>query len=84
MKKFCAAIVAVLILTTAVVFAAQPKFNTPYIGNSYRKTFHKRDCPSVIQMNPENQVPLNSVDEALNAGYHPCGNCKPWSPPRRN
>ena len=84
MKKFYAAIVAVLILTTAVVFAAQPQFNTPYIGNSYRKTFHKRDCPSVLQMNHENQVPFNSVEAALKAGYHPCGNCKPWSPPRKD
>ena len=83
MKKFAAAIVAVLILMTTTAFAVI-RFNTPYIGNSYRMTFHKRDCPSVIQMNPENQVPLNSVDEALKAGYHPCGNCKPWSPPRKN
>ena len=71
MKKFFAAIVTILILSTAVVIAAPPKFDTPYIGNSYRKTFHKRDCPSVLQMNHKNQVPFNSVDEALNAGYFP-------------
>lgn len=83
MKKIFAAVVTLIILATVTAFAAA-RFDTPYIGNSYRMTFHKRDCPSVVQMNPVNQVPLNSVDEALKAGYHPCGNCKPWSPPRRN
>ena len=82
MKKFFALIVIALTLTTAVVLAAPPQFDTPYIGNSYRMTFHYRDCPSVLQMNRENQVPLNSVQEALDKGYHPCGNCKPWSPGR--
>lgn len=84
MKKFFAAIVAVLILTTAVVFAERPLFDTPYIGNSYRKTFHRRDCESVLQMNYKNQVPFNSAEEAIDAGYSPCGNCKPWSPSRRD
>lgn len=80
MKKFFATVVALTVLATVTVFAAPPKFDTPYIGNSYRMTFHKRDCPSVLQMNHANQVPLNSVDEALAQGYHPCGNCKPWTP----
>ena len=84
MKKIFAAIVTILILSTAIVFAAEPLFDTPYIGNSYRKTFHYRDCPSVRQMNHKNQVQFKSVDEALNAGYSPCGNCKPWTPPRRS
>lgn len=80
MKKFIAAVIALITLATVTVFAAPPQFNTPYIGNAYRKTFHKRDCPSVRQMNVANQVPLNSVQEALDAGYHPCGRCKPWTP----
>lgn len=77
MKKFFAAVVMILILTTAVVIAAPPKFDTPYIGNSYRKTLHYRDCPSVDQMWEEHQVPFNTRDEAIQAGYHPCGNCRP-------
>ena len=77
MKKFLAAVIAGLILTTATVIAAPPLFDTPYIGNGYRLTFHKRDCPSVVQMNYKNQVPFNSREEAIAAGYSPCGNCKP-------
>ena len=79
MKKFLAAVVAGLILTTATVIAAPPRFNTPYIGNSNpeRLRFHRRDCPSVNEMNPEHQVPFNSREEAIAAGYRPCGNCNP-------
>ena len=25
----------------------------------------------------KNQVPFNTRDEAINQGYHPCGNCQP-------
>lgn len=77
MKKFFALIIIALTLTTAVVIAAPPLFDTPYIGNAYRKTFHKRNCESVLQMNYKNQVPFNSREEAFEAGYSPCGNCRP-------
>jgi len=77
MKKFIAAIVALIVMATVTAFAAPPQFDTPYIGNSYRKTFHRRDCESVLQMNYKNQVPFKTREEAFAAGYSPCGNCKP-------
>ena len=77
MKKFFAAIIALIVLTTATAFAAVILFDTPYIGNSYRQTLHVRDCDSVWQMNPNNQVGFNTRAEAFNQGYHPCGNCRP-------
>lgn len=76
MKTFIAAIVTVLILTTSTVFAVA-LYDTPYIGNAYRLTLHRRDCPSVDEMNPKNQVPFNTREEAFEQGYHPCGNCRP-------
>ena len=79
MKKFFAAIIAVLILTTVTAFAAA-LFDTPYIGNKFRGTLHYRDCPSVDQMNPKNQVPFNTPKDAFDKGYHPCGNCRPDIP----
>lgn len=80
MKKFVAAVIALIILATVTVFAASPLFDTPYIGNSYRMTFHYRDCESVLKMNRENQYPLNSVEEAYQKGFSPCGNCRPDIP----
>ena len=76
MKKFFAAISALMILTTATAFAVI-RFDTPYIGNSYRLTLHVRDCDSVWQMNPNNQVGFKTRAEAFAEGYHPCGNCRP-------
>jgi len=80
-KKFIAATLALIILSMATAFA-QALFNTPYIGNSYRKTLHYRDCDSVWQMNPKNQVGFNTAEEAFALGYHPCGNCRPDIPRR--
>lgn len=80
MKKFLTATVAVMILMTTTVFAAA-LFDTPYIGNVHTLRFHHRNCSSVNKMNPENQYPLNSVEEALAKGFWPCGNCKPCPPP---
>ena len=79
MKKFLTVIVALIILATATVLAAPPLFNTPYIGNSNpeRLRFHHRNCPSVEEMNPEHQVPFNSREEAIAAGYTPCKRCNP-------
>ena len=49
-----------------------------YILNTYRKKFHKTYCPSVSQMNPENRQKFYGTrEDAIKAGYSPCGNCKP-------
>ena len=78
MKKIFAAIVALIVLTTATAFAVA-LFDSPYIGNSNpeRLRFHRRDCRSVDEMRPEHQVPFYSREEAINAGYVPCKRCKP-------
>ena len=52
-------------------------YDTPYIGNKYRGTFHYRDCESVAQMDSDNQVPLETREEAIQKGFRPCGNCRP-------
>lgn len=81
MKKFFAAIISALILTTAVAFAGgPPQYDTPYIGNTLRGTFHYRDCASIWEMWVEHQYPLNSVEEAYQKGFRPCKNCRPDIP----
>ncbi len=73
MKKFLAAIVAVLVVTAAfaTVFAAN------YVGNANSRKFHVGNCASVGKMKPANRVNFNSRDEAIAAGYVPCKRCKP-------
>ena len=77
MKKFLVSILAFIAVFSAVVLAAPPLYDTPYIGNAYRKTFHYRECDSVWQMWEENQVPLATREEAIKKGFRPCGNCRP-------
>lgn len=46
-----------------------------YIGNKNSKKFHLPTCSYLP--NQSNQVTFNSREEALAAGYDPCGHCKP-------
>lgn len=54
-----------------------PPAGVSYIGNSNTKKFHHASCGSVKKMKPAHIVKLNSREEAINAGYQPCGKCKP-------
>lgn len=46
-----------------------------YIGSKKSKKFHLPDC-SYLPDQP-NQIPFDSRDEAIAAGYKPCGHCNP-------
>lgn len=46
-----------------------------FIGNRNSKVFHREDCPNLPA--EQNQVLFSSREEAVEAGYSPCGNCKP-------
>lgn len=70
-------VVLILVATMVTTVFARALYDTPYIGNKYRGNFHKRDCASVDQMWEENQVPLNSLEEAKQKGFRPCKNCRP-------
>ena len=44
-----------------------------YIGNVNSKKFHLPSCPNLPD--PANQILFSSYEEAVGAGYEPCGNC---------
>lgn len=46
---------------------------TEYIGNRNSKKFHSSTCSSLPK--EENRTYFDSYQEALDAGYTPCGNC---------
>lgn len=49
-----------------------------YYLNTYRKKFHRPDCPSVQEMMDENrQAFYGTREEAIAQGYSPCHNCNP-------
>jgi len=44
-----------------------------YIGNINTKKFHRPSCSGLPK--EENRVVFDAYDEAVEAGYDPCGNC---------
>jgi competence protein ComEC len=46
-----------------------------YIGNANSKKFHLPACSKLPA--EQNRVPFDSRKEAIDAGYEPCGTCKP-------
>ena len=73
MKKFFAAIVALVVLTASVASVLA----SSYVGNSNSRKFHYANCTHARKMNQKNRVYFNSRDEAVNAGYVPCKRCNP-------
>lgn len=48
-----------------------------YLGHKNTKKFHQPDCPWAKKISAENQVWLDSREEAVKNGYVPCKVCNP-------
>ena len=48
-----------------------------YVGNRNSMKFHSADCRYAAQVKAENRIAFDSAEQALIAGYTPCGACKP-------
>jgi hypothetical protein len=62
-------------LSAPVVRSLIRKKTITYAGNSPAKIYGTLSCPSGKRMKNENRVFFTSVDEAMTAGFRPCGNC---------
>ena len=51
--------------------------STTYIASSESDKFHKPKCRAAKKINSENAIYFTNKDEAINAGYSPCGICNP-------
>ncbi|MDY6978445.1 MAG: Ada metal-binding domain-containing protein [Pseudomonadota bacterium] len=50
-----------------------------YIGNNKSKELHLEYCPWAQLMNEEHIRLFDSLDDAIAAGYDPCGHCQPFT-----
>ena len=48
-----------------------------YIGNRNSMKYHRAGCRYAAQVKAENRIAFDSAEQALIAGYTPCGACKP-------
>lgn len=55
--------------------SAEPEALLTYIGNRNRKTFHLSTCSNLPA--EQNRTYFYTRQEAIDAGYSPCGNCRP-------
>lgn len=53
----------------------QPSTEAMYIGNSNSLKFHRPDCKNLPSK--KNQVTFSTREDAVAAGYEPCGACNP-------
>ena len=54
---------------------SEPAVETYYIGNASTKKFHRSTCSFLPAS--ENQVALDSYEEAIDKGFNPCMRCDP-------
>lgn len=66
---------------TATVSAndtSEESYQVSYVLNTNTKKFHYPNCSSVNKMKAENRADFKGTrEEAIAAGYDPCGKCKP-------
>ena len=55
----------------------EAEMQVAYIGNKNSMKFHYPSCSSVLSTKEKNWVILYSREEAVSAGYTPCGRCNP-------
>lgn len=54
------------------------EISSTYILNTNTRKFHRPDCSSVKKINDKNKAEFTGTrEEAIAAGYDPCGNCNP-------
>ena len=73
--KFIATIIIITFLPLMVTSALSNEKN--YIGSKESNKYHYENCRWVKKIKPEHIVKFKTGEEARNAGYEPCGTCKP-------
>ncbi len=48
-----------------------------YVGNVKSRRFHLPECEGAVKMSEKNRTRFETREEAIQAGYQPCGGCKP-------
>ena len=69
----CLFIIFVILTSSTIAFSTDNK----YIGSKESNKYHYKTCRWVKNIKKENIVEFKTVKEAVDAGYEPCGTCKP-------
>ena len=79
-----AALVVIAIIAYAVSSSRQKKAREAYlslpvlyIGNKQTRTYHVPSCRTLTNLDRAHTVAFRTREEPAEAGYRPCGTCKP-------
>jgi len=76
-KGFLIILVCLLVFLPLVIFAGNSKKNYKYVGSKFSINYHLPSCKKAKRIQEKNRVTFASAEEAIKAGYVPCGLCKP-------
>ena len=66
-----------LVVLFTMALATSSALATTYVASSQSNKFHYTSCRAAKRINQSNLITFSSRDEAINAGYSPCGICHP-------
>ena len=67
----------ILLVLVTLLMTMSTSLATTYVGSAKSDKFHYTDCRAAQRIKSSNLVYFYSREEALNAGYVPCGICHP-------
>ena len=60
-----------------VAETTSPKSSGAYVGSVDSDKYHNPSCRFAKEILPENEIWFDSIEDAQNSGYSPCGGCHP-------
>lgn len=66
-----------LVVLFTMALATSSALATTYVASSQSNKFHYSSCRAAKRINQNNLITFGSREEAINAGYSPCGICHP-------
>ena len=66
-----------LILLPWAIYGGGSKGDYKYVGSKFSIYYHRPDCRKVRRIQEQSKVFFVSAEDAVKAGYKPCGLCKP-------
>ena len=60
-----------------VAETTSPRSSGVYVGSVDSDKYHNPSCRFAKEILPENEIWFDSIEDAQNSGYSPCGGCHP-------
>lgn len=76
-KRFFIIFGCLLVFLPLAIFAGESRKNYKYTASKFSINYHLPTCKKAKRIQEQNRITFASPEEAIRAGYVPCGLCKP-------